>query len=795
MHRRVVQTYDFRSEVLPVIIVGILFNLLGRYACVHVLQPFTVWLSQTLEHADKGVIASLGNQAFLDMGGTAYAAVMAGPWWAAVVGVTSNAINGGYYDAYFPFGVVNILGGLAWGYYANITGMRTRIAERTPGWAELAKAYIAFTLIGGIVGGLGSSITHLILYPLMHHPFTHGSAYALLRNLPVFAYGHELRLMFAGDLMRDMIDKAIGVFGALLWILIVPVVPLGLKTPAGWDKYKSDVISIFAFAIVYSLFLTAARFAKPVIQFLPGDTAIEWLHYPLVIAWLYVPIALALGAYLLLSFDSYDPYGRQINAVRVGRRRLYQELSPPTIWVFAKDELDIRWKKGQQIYGLMLSIAFWPIGKDLTEAIAVAVYFGVVFYALLSFSLQNRKFVQHYIEARDHIAALHRWMDIAAIEPAVEFLRLLSWRIAGGMSESAGALRTAGRLVYQLVYVPQTPAGVRSTHLTASTGGKVVMVAAVTGSRIVDEKTRVDVDRLVESISPDALHLISLTPPTDNPELAGWLAGMRRRDIEAGLLCWYDVEDAVAAETRAEAARILIKARMRTLELISGNNRVAARTDKPGGGPDPKALAARALPALAHVIDRLPPNSTVIDLGAGRGRHTIYALYAGHDVIAVERKEAALSDLRTAIAATGKLAERAVVIHGDYAGLVPEGYDDADLVISTGALQHAETHEELGKKLKLIAELASAPGAQAYIEMLFNMRFDGKPAEDGRLEIAVEEFEEALRHAFPASHWRIERAAGPAFLKQDFSSGPRSFIPPANKIELTAVEYLLTRLD
>jgi hypothetical protein len=798
MHRRVVQAYDFQAEVLPVLVVGILFNLLGRYACAHVLQPFMIWLNEIFLHSDKGIIASLGNQAFLDMGGTAYAAVMVGPWWAAVVGVTSNAINGGYYDAYFPFGVVNILGGLAWGYYATATNMRVRIAEQSASWGELAKTYVIYVLIGGVVGGLGSSITHLILYPPMNHPFTHGSAYDLIRHFSIFAgSGGETRLMFTGDLLRDLIDKALGVAGALFWILLIPVVPLGLHAPRGFEKYRSDVVSIFAFAIVYSLYLTAARFAKPVIQFLPGDHPIEWLHYPLVIAWLYVPIGLALIAYLLMSFDSADVYGRHINAQRAARQRLYRELAPPTPWIFARNELDLRFSQGRRVYGLILSIAFWPIGKEFTTLIATAVYFGVVFYALLAFSIQNRKFVDRYIDAREHIAALHRWMDVTAIKPAAEFLALLVDRIAGGLSESAGKVRILGQLVYQLVYVPRETGGrnPRTMSLAAATGGKVVLIAAVTGDKIIGESVRRDVDQLLESIKPDAVHLVSLTSGADDPALGKWLSSVRDRHIEAGLLCWYDVEDVVAAETRAEAARILVKARVRTLELTSGNNRIANPSTRLESAGDARALAARTLPSLAHVIDRLPANSTVIDLGAGRGRHTIYALFAGHDVIAVERKDEALTDLRRAITATGEPAERATIISGDYAELDPGNYDDADLVISTGALQHVESREELDQKLKLIGALANAPGAQIYIEMLFSMRFDGKQATDGRIEIGIAEFEAAMHRAFPARHWRIERASGPVSLTQDFSSGPRSFIPPAKKIELTAVEYLVARLD
>src|SRR4051794_1820576 len=100
MKTAIVQRHDFLVEILPALVIGILLNLIGRYLC-DVLQAAN---------------APLAGDLFLDMVGTAYAAIMAGPWWAALVGTASSAVNGNFYSNYFPFNVVNVFGGLAWGY-------------------------------------------------------------------------------------------------------------------------------------------------------------------------------------------------------------------------------------------------------------------------------------------------------------------------------------------------------------------------------------------------------------------------------------------------------------------------------------------------------------------------------------------------------------------------------------------------------------------------------------------------------------------------------------------------------
>ena len=50
---------------------------------------------------------------------------------------------------------------------------------------------------------------------------------------------------------------------------------------------------------------------------------------------------------------------------------------------------------------------------------------------------------------------------------------------------------------------------------------------------------------------------------------------------------------------------------------------------------------------VVELADRLPPQSTVLDLGAGQGRHTFYLANRGHRVTAVELTERGCSQIQT----------------------------------------------------------------------------------------------------------------------------------------------------
>ncbi|OQA33308.1 MAG: Methyltransferase domain protein [Betaproteobacteria bacterium ADurb.Bin341] len=226
------------------------------------------------------------------------------------------------------------------------------------------------------------------------------------------------------------------------------------------------------------------------------------------------------------------------------------------------------------------------------------------------------------------------------------------------------------------------------------------------------------------------------------------------------------------------------------------------------------ALADRCLPQLRPRLEGLPPQSLVADFGAGRGRHSLYALRLGHSVLAVEKRADTFADLKQNLERSGVAVDRFRLVEGDYLDVAPLPDEQVNLLVMTGVLQHCVDRDDLIQRLTYLGTVVSlspdpsplpgrgevrAPlrgfhnkGGMIYIEMLFNMKFDGQP-KPGRVEISVQEFERLLPQVFPPEGWNIERVAGPVTQTLDFSGGGRSFISEAKLVEQTAAEYVLTR--
>lgn len=72
----------------------------------------------------RELVDGLGLPVYLDMTGTAVAAILAGPWWGVLVAVVTN-LSGAIFSgaASVPFALVNIAGALVWGYGVHRWGM------------------------------------------------------------------------------------------------------------------------------------------------------------------------------------------------------------------------------------------------------------------------------------------------------------------------------------------------------------------------------------------------------------------------------------------------------------------------------------------------------------------------------------------------------------------------------------------------------------------------------------------------------------------------------------------------
>lgn len=138
---------------------------------------------------------------YLDMLGTAFAAIALGPWWGAGVGLATNAVGisaSGW--ASLAFAPVNVLGALIWGY-----GIR-RLREERP----LVPQFLMLCLVAATAC---SVVATPILVFVFDGSVDHGTDDITVRLLE-----HHLALLasvFAANLLSSAADKIISGFVAL----------------------------------------------------------------------------------------------------------------------------------------------------------------------------------------------------------------------------------------------------------------------------------------------------------------------------------------------------------------------------------------------------------------------------------------------------------------------------------------------------------------------------------------------------------------------------------------------------
>lgn len=268
-------------------------------------------------------------------------------------------------------------------------------------------------------------------------------------------------------------------------------------------------------------------------------------------------------------------------------------------------------------------------------------------------------------------------------------------------------------------------------------------------------------------------------------------AACRLSGVNWVFLTWLDVEEAIDCHDRNSGTQaVLARCGLRFTDALLGGD-APKFSWKPGQAPT-DALAERSLPNVRFLLEKLPPSGLVADFGAGRGRHSLYALRFGHSLLAVEKRPDTFAELKFNLERAGVASAKLRLVAGDYFDVKPQATENIDLLVIAGVLQHCADRDDLEGRLGHLADVLIKPGAMLFVEMLFDMKFDGQP-KPGRVEISVEEFERLLLRLFPRQDWTIERLAGPVSQVLDFSGGGRSFFSEARLVEQTAAEYLLTR--
>lgn len=152
---------------------------------------------------------------YLDMVGTAVAAVVAGPWWGVGVGVTTNLLGvplSGWESA--PFALVNVAGALVWGYGVR----RYRMGTTIPRYAALnclaavTCSVIAVPIIitlDGVTGHGADDVTATILE----------------------AVGLLWLAVASSNILTSLADKVLSGFVALLAVDVLPDELVGQVRP------------------------------------------------------------------------------------------------------------------------------------------------------------------------------------------------------------------------------------------------------------------------------------------------------------------------------------------------------------------------------------------------------------------------------------------------------------------------------------------------------------------------------------------------------------------------------------
>lgn len=168
---------------------------------------------------------------FLDMIGTAVTAIVLGPWWGALVGAITNIVNSFISGPIsLPFAVVNIVGGLVWG-YAHMWGWMRK------GWS--------FLLVNIVV----ATISSIFAVPI--YVFIFGGAtghFADVMTAAFLAMGQNLVVsVFSSNILVSLADKIISGSVALAIIEALPAnltASVRLPKSEGLNKVILPVVGI-----------------------------------------------------------------------------------------------------------------------------------------------------------------------------------------------------------------------------------------------------------------------------------------------------------------------------------------------------------------------------------------------------------------------------------------------------------------------------------------------------------------------------------------------------------------------
>jgi len=174
------------------------------------------------------IVTSLRIPIFLDMTGTAICAFALGPWWAAVTGLLTNMGEGILISpSGIPFAVINMLGGILWGYGARY----------------LTKDFPRLLLFG-IVTGLACGVAATPIVALVFGGATGAPSDMVIAGF--LAGGSALfSAALYGTVITNVADKIISVFFAVAVVTRLPTAVRG-----NLQLSKLPTARIMAYAVI-----------------------------------------------------------------------------------------------------------------------------------------------------------------------------------------------------------------------------------------------------------------------------------------------------------------------------------------------------------------------------------------------------------------------------------------------------------------------------------------------------------------------------------------------------------------
>jgi energy-coupling factor transport system substrate-specific component len=178
---------------------------------------------------------------FLDMIGTMVTAVVLGPWWGALVGAVTNIV-GSFISGPIglPFAVVNVAGGLVWGY-----------AHRA-GWMKNTGGFFATQLLVALVSSMFAVPIYIFIF---------GGATGHFSDLMTAAFvgmgANLITSVFSSNILVSLADKIIAGYVGLAIIDALPEnLTEGNKLPKseGLAKIIGPVIGVVIGVAVMLIF-------------------------------------------------------------------------------------------------------------------------------------------------------------------------------------------------------------------------------------------------------------------------------------------------------------------------------------------------------------------------------------------------------------------------------------------------------------------------------------------------------------------------------------------------------------